>query len=975
MRIATSLWSWINSVLTGTEREMLVREVCDSLSLHMEKGCGVLSRWNIQEYHGQMDNSMSSRLVAECYAQALCVEFLQEQCRLSHKSKSIAFRSICKMLLLAFSRSKVLVLNEFNSTVVLQLLRLAFIVLHEARMPSFLASLLLDRTLSASLHFFSFRPSWALDGKRDGTGNGPGVVRSRGAWIVVPSWMGRIQSVARSSEQEAVGFGMTQVHLLIQLGMSIQVLFKGGGESIFSTVKEWENSDEKEGEWLGFLDQHRDLAVSSGFGYEDSKLALEELWQMPSESNSELFSDGRNAEEVRSSLFGGKFSRQSLSNSEQASIYGRSLPAMLSADSNENDPGMILKARSRLLVMLISSQVRRISVWNNPRNVRSDSSALEKSFLKESSIRQSWALNVRTAWNFEPELAFDFFIRYQNAEVFDELKKCLIGRPITASSLQGDVSCRIAAALLSSMYVLGSKHALALMRPISIFSVMTIVRDCLIDCQNVKTDLPNGLKDSLQPHMAKYVANCILHDCIRHKANSQELFLCLPQLLQVGLYNDKSQSILSAIQRCARNCRTVRRVLAPLFRIELGISFETFCDGYKKTSRTRPINQSGPPLGPAISRSPDFLHQVEKFFDFSDVIDEESCLSEIFRTCNALNVVDHASRYKYFINAVQAIIANEGSNFMLSTPSEPIAINGIVTDTLIRDVQDELAVDQSTIVAGFLPSISTPSSPDGGHEHIRWCLIEFNTNTRQQILTHQFINAMKFLLAKGQVEIIIAARLCLPFAEDRAIIDLKVNLTERLMRLTHGTLSQRFEAFFGPPHSSPYQSARASFIQSFAGSFLLSYFLHVKDHTNMSNRLTFDEDGVHFLRDPSFPVETLPTSSDRSTFKLSSEIVSFLGGHGKGNVEPFKYFCNLTVKGFLVLREEQDCLISLVSIFLHRYPHFKRDCLDQLRDKFLPGKNEREAASYMMERIRESQEGTSVSSYEMFQAWMNETEN
>eukprot|EP00960_Hanusia_phi_P030024 748338-Hanusia_phi.AAC.3 len=90
---------------------------------------------------------------------------------------------------------------------------------------------------------------------------------------------------------------------------------------------------------------------------------------------------------------------------------------------------------------------------------------------------------------------------------------------------------------------------------------------------------------------------------------------------------------------------------------------------------------------------------------------------------------------------------------MLSTPSEPIAINGIVTDTLIRDVQDELAVDQSTIVAGFLPSISTPSSPDGGHEHIRWCLIEFNTNTRQQILTHQFINAMKFLLAKGQVEV------------------------------------------------------------------------------------------------------------------------------------------------------------------------------------------------------------------------------
>eukprot|EP00960_Hanusia_phi_P030023 748338-Hanusia_phi.AAC.2 len=40
--------------------------------------------------------------------------------------------------------------------------------------------------------------------------------------------------------------------------------------------------------------------------------------------------------------------------------------------------------------------------------------------------------------------------------------------------------------------------------------------------------------------------------------------------------------------------------------------------------------------------------------------------------------------------------------------------------------------------------------------------------------------------------------------------------------------------------------------------------------------------GVHFLRDPSFPVETLPTSSDRSTFKFcwdrSLEVDSTLAG-------------------------------------------------------------------------------------------------
>ncbi|EKX48318.1 hypothetical protein GUITHDRAFT_136830 [Guillardia theta CCMP2712] len=339
MRTSTSLWCWINSLLSGTEREMLVREVCNALSSNMEEGCGLLSSWNDPEHHAEVDQSTSSRVFAECYAQALCVEFLQEQCRLSHKSKSIVFRSICKLLLLAFSRSRVLVLNEFNSALVLQLLRLAFIVLHEARMPSFLASILLDRTLSASLHFFSFRPSWGLDGKRDGTGNGPGVLRSRGAWIVVSSWMGRIRSAEKSREEEPVGFGMTQV------------LFKGrgGADSIFSTVRDWENSDEKEGEWLGMLDHHNDHAASSGFGYESSKLVLEELWQMPSESNSELFSEGRNAEDMRSSIMGGRVSKQSLSNSEQASIYSRQLPAMFSAEQDQSDPAMILKARCRFV--------------------------------------------------------------------------------------------------------------------------------------------------------------------------------------------------------------------------------------------------------------------------------------------------------------------------------------------------------------------------------------------------------------------------------------------------------------------------------------------------------------------------------------------------------------------------------------------------------------------------------------------------
>ncbi|EKX48317.1 hypothetical protein GUITHDRAFT_136829 [Guillardia theta CCMP2712] len=243
----------------------------------------------------------------------------------------------------------------------------------------------------------------------------------------------------------------------------------------------------------------------------------------------------------------------------------------------------------------------------------------------------------------------------------------------------------------------------------------------------------------------------------------------------------------------------------------------------------------------------------------------------------------------------------------MTTCSESVTICGIVSDSMIRDVQEDLAVDQSTVVAGFLTSTS---SQGGGEQQLRWCLIEMNTNTRQQILTSQFINAMKLLLARGQVEIILAARNCLPFAEDRAVIELQLNFSERTIKNHDGAISHRFEAAFGPSHSPTYQAARASFIQSYAGSFLLSYFLHVKDQ---SNRLVFDDNGVHCLRDIFFPLDPAPASSDRTALSL-------------------------IVKGFLVVREQQDFFVSLVSTFLQRHPHLKRDCLDQLRDKFLPGK-------------------------------------
>jgi len=94
-------------------------------------------------------------------------------------------------------------------------LRLGLAVLQDGGVPAGEASLLLDRVLAAGLHLFARTPSWAAEHAEPGgvSGNGPGVCRARGRWVVLPSWVGTGAQPSR----------ITQVHVLLQLGVCLQL--------------------------------------------------------------------------------------------------------------------------------------------------------------------------------------------------------------------------------------------------------------------------------------------------------------------------------------------------------------------------------------------------------------------------------------------------------------------------------------------------------------------------------------------------------------------------------------------------------------------------------------------------------------------------------------------------------------------------------------------------------------------------------
>ncbi|KAJ1479618.1 hypothetical protein T484DRAFT_1902531, partial [Baffinella frigidus] len=94
-----------------------------------------------------------------------------------------------------------------------------------------------------------------------------------------------------------------------------------------------------------------------------------------------------------------------------------------------------LRERAGLLVLLLGSEVRRMTVWHNPRKIMSDASLLERPLGADAS--HSWGTHVRTAWGAHPHLAVMLLLRFPVVEVRAAVRKCAAADPLRLVSLRG----------------------------------------------------------------------------------------------------------------------------------------------------------------------------------------------------------------------------------------------------------------------------------------------------------------------------------------------------------------------------------------------------------------------------------------------------------------------------------------------------------------------------------------------------------
>ena len=251
-------------------------------------------------------------------------------------------------------------------------------------------------------------------------------------------------------------------------------------------------------------------------------------------------------------------------------------------------------------------------------------------------------------------------------------------------------------------------------------------------------------------------------------------------------------------------------------------------------------------------------------------------------------------------------------------------------------------------------------------------IFKVGDDCRQDVLALQMIAAFRGIFNNIGLDVYVYPNRVTATAPGCGVIEVLPNSISRDMlgREAVNGLYEYFVSKYGGENSIRFQEARNNFVKSMAAYSVISYLLQFKDRHN--GNIMIDDAGHIIHIDFGFCFDIAPggVKFERAPFKLTSEMVSVMGGSTSS--QSYKWFEELCVKAFLASRPYTEKLAHMVMLMLDSgLPCFKPETIRNFKDRFVLEKSEREAAEFMKDLVTKSFKSHSTKGYDQFQLLTN----